>query len=55
MVQGRHQPGELIMKKASGQEVSLLLHKEQNTLSTLISSTLRLKGARRTRGSFVQG
>lgn len=41
-------------KKASGQEVSPLPRKEQNTLGTLIFNTLKLKGAC-SRGSFVQG
>lgn len=53
MVQGGCQPVRFMGQKASGQEVSLLPLKEQNTLGTLISNTLKLKGAC-TRGSFVQ-
>lgn len=53
MIQDGCQPVELMGQKASGQEVSLLPPKEQSTLDTLISNTLKLKGAC-TRGSFVQ-
>lgn len=45
MVQGGCQPAELMGQKASGQEVSFLPPKEQNTLGTLISHTLKLRGA----------
>lgn len=53
MVQGGCQPVQLMGQKASGQEVSPLPPKEQNTLGTLIFNTLKLKGAC-SRGSFVQ-